>query len=88
MSTEQEDAVLLLELEEKITRRIRSQIRLVATMYSSPSAAIADQISDALLDPYTIYSTLVANIRTSLLNDPTFVTEMTRRAGQRMSQIY
>ncbi len=88
MSTEQEDAVLLLQLEEKITRRIRSQIRLVATMYHSPSAATADQISDTLLDPSVIYSTLAANIRTTLLNDPTFVTEMTRRVGQRVSQIY
>ncbi len=88
MSTEQEDAVLLLELEEKITRRIRSQIRLMATMYHSPSAAATDQISDTLLDPSAIYSTLVANIRTTLLNDPTFVTEMTRRVGQRMAQTY
>jgi hypothetical protein len=88
MSTEQEDVVLLLQLEEKVTRRIRSQIRLMATMHHSPSAAVTDQIADDLLDPAAIYGTLVANIRTSLLNDPTFISEMTRRVGQRISQVY
>jgi hypothetical protein len=88
MSTEQEDVVLLLQLEEKVTRRIRSQIRLMATMQHSPSAVSTAQIADDLLDPAAIYGMLVANIRTSLLNDPIFITEMTRRVGHRISQTY
>jgi len=83
MSTEQEDAVLLLQLEEKITRRIRSQIRSMVDGSSSSA-----QLNDVLLDPATMQIALVQNIKSALLNDSYFVTELTKRIGQRMSQIY
>ena len=87
MSTEQEDAVLLLELEEKITCRIREQIRLMADgVAAAPSVPM--QVHPSLLDPGAMYRALLQNVRHSLLNDTYFVTEMTKRIGQRMSQMY
>lgn len=83
MSTEQEDAVLLLELEEKITRRIRAQIRAVVDNIEN-----ASELHDSMLTPGVMYGTLLQNIRHHLLNDAYFVTEMTKRIGQKMSNTY
>lgn len=85
MSTEQEDAVLLLELEEKITRRIREQIRMMADGVNTPAV---HTYSDPALDPATTQYALYQNLRAMLLNDQTFITDMTKRIGQRMGQIY
>ena len=84
MSTEQEDAVLLLELEEKITQRIREQIRMMAEGVAVPTGTYA-QVSCA---PASVLSTLVANIKFNLLNDAHFIAELTKRIGQKMATVY
>lgn len=80
MSTEQEDAVLLLELEEKITNRIREQIFAVA----NKAAPVAGTTTAVDLRPDMLHRALAF----SLLNDPVFMTEVTKRVGQRMTNIF
>lgn len=87
MSTEQEDAVLLLELEEKITRRIREQIRkMLDGLYDSGTPAMV--YGDNALDPGHMHNHLLTQVKINVLNDPQFITELTKRIGQRMNQIY
>ena len=84
MSTEQEDAVLLLELEEKITHRIREQIRMMADGIDQGMGPL----HPSLCSPSAARWALIQNIRQTLLNDPNFITEITKRIGQRMTTIY
>lgn len=76
MSTEQEDVALLLELQEKITRRIREQILAAFDGYEqAPGANTPIDLSA---------SGMRDRMKWSLLNDHQFVTELTKRVGQKM----
>lgn len=86
MSTEQEDAVLLLQLEEKVTRRIRQQIRLMVTGQHAPMRDATGD--DIMLEPSAMYNTLASNLALRLINDPSFIADLTRRIGTRMAQTY
>lgn len=88
MSTEQEDAVLLLELEEKITRRIRTQIRMMLDGYHPIPGLAAAEYTDPLLLPATLRAVMLDSVRNHILNDGQFIAELTKRIGQRMSQVY
>ncbi len=79
MSTEQEDAAMLLELEEKITRRIREQIYLVMHGHEAKPGAVTGP-----LDASIMRSALVS----SLINNPHFVTEFTKKIGAKMANVY
>lgn len=84
MSTEQEDAVLLLELEEKITQRIREQICMMAL----GTEAATGSYTPAACAPASTLSTLVSNIKFNLLSDSHFIAELTKRIGQKMATVY
>lgn len=85
MTTEQEDAAMLLELQEKITRRIREQIRLMIDgVYDSGNGPVPTY-PDYGLEPGTMRNSLFAHVATILLNDPSFITELTRKIGQKMA---
>jgi hypothetical protein len=79
MSTEQEDAALLLELEVKITRRIREQIYMMLNGYD-----IAPGLVSSPLDASVLRSTLAS----SPINNPHFVTELTKKIGAKMANVY
>lgn len=84
MSTEQEDVAMLLELEEKITRRIREQIRNTIDGRAGGTA----ELHDSLLDPTAMHISLVMTVKNALLNDNYFIAQMTQKIGQRMSMTY
>lgn len=80
MSTEQEDAAMLLELEEKITRRIREQIyMMIWGMEGSPGNVSVASLTAA---------DLRGSLRNMLVNDPGFVTELTKKIGAKMANVY
>lgn len=83
MSTEQEDVAMLLELEEKITRRIRAQIRNMIDGRSDSA-----ELHDSLLDPTAMNIILMQNVKNALLNDGYFISQMTQKIGQRMMQAH
>ena len=83
MSTEQEDVAMLLELEEKITRRIRAQIR---NMIDGRADSL--ELHDSLLEPTAMHITLAMNVKNALLNDDYFIAQMTQKIGHRMSMTY
>lgn len=81
MSTEQEDAVLLLELEEKITRRIREQILICATGFE-PAA----KDPEGTEYPAGLVNDAIANgVAMKILQNPTFVANLTRAVVQKLS---
>lgn len=80
MSTEQEDAAMLLELQEKITYRIREQV--FAAFMGTESAPGTLTTYD--LSPHGLRQSM----QYALLNDPTFISEMTKRIGQKMQTVY
>ena len=82
--SEETDIASMAELEDKITQRIREQIRMMAEGYEHPLGSLPR----ALCGPAASYTTLVLNTRMQLLNDQSFITELTKRIGQRMNQIY
>ena len=80
MSTEQEDAAMLLELQEKITQRIREQIISAIDGVDK----LPGTIFEHELTAFAMYDRLMR----SLVNNPVFVTEMAKRIGQKMNSIY
>lgn len=82
--SEETDIALMAELEGKITQRIREQIRMMADGCENQIGSVHPSICG----PTTTYSTLLHNFRTQLLNDPSFITELTKRIGQKLSHIY
>lgn len=84
MSTEQEDVAMLLELEAKITRRIREQIRNMIDGRTDGAA----ELHDSLLDPIAMNISLAMTVKNALLNDNYFIAQMTQKIGQRMSHTY
>lgn len=79
MSTEQEDAAMLLELEEKITRRIREQIH--SAIYGSELQP--GSVSHHALSALELRSAL----KNSILNDPYLITELTKKIGAKMANV-
>ena len=79
MSTEQEDAAILLELEEKITRRIREQLFMVFLGVNGEPGSV----SSASLDIHSLRGTL----RSSIINDPYVITELTKKIGTKMANV-
>jgi hypothetical protein len=81
MSTEQADAVLLLELEEKITCRIREQILICATGHEpalhDPEGTTypAEFVNDAI----------VAGVTMRILQNPVFVANLTNAVVQKLA---
>ncbi len=80
MSTEQEDVALLLELQEKITNRIREQIMICATGFEpgiphpEGTRFTASQINDAF----------VAAVAMKLTSHPTFVNNITKAIAHKV----
>lgn len=79
MSTEQEDAAMLLELQEKITTRIREQIYLAFNGYENTPGSIH---TDALTAP-----SLRGKLLSMLANDPYFISEITKKIGAKMANV-
>ena len=81
MSTEQEDAAMLLELNEKITHRIREQVAICVQGYES----------DLTLDPLDATAMRLKvsqEIAFALLNNPSFITNITKAVIQKLSSTY
>ena len=79
MSTEQEDAAMLLELEQKITRRIREQIYAVAYGVEVVPGSVPDTELSAPSMRYVM--------RQFTLNDPGYITEITKKIGAKMANV-
>lgn len=79
MSTEQEDAAMLLELQEKITTRIREQIFLAFNGYENTPGSVP---ADSLTAP-----ALRGKVMSMLVNDPYFIAEITRKIGAKMANV-
>jgi hypothetical protein len=83
MSTEQEDAAMLLELEAKITHRIREQIMTALNGYESVGS-----------DPEGTYTAKVMNdalingIAFRVASSPALVTNITKAVIQKLSSTY
>jgi hypothetical protein len=80
MSTEQEDAAMLLELEAKITHRIREQIMTAFNGYDATGSDLegaytAKVMSDALIN----------GIAFRVASSPTLVTNITKAVIQKLS---
>ena len=80
MSTEQEDIALLFELEKKIEQRIREQIYFVIWGMEAPAGSVSSVSLNA--------PDLRISLRNMLVNDPGFVTELTKKIGAKMTNIY
>lgn len=78
-TTEQENVAMMLELEEKITRRIREQIYLVIHGHEAQPGAVT-----GYLDASNMRSALIS----SLVNNPAFITEITKKIGSKMANVY
>lgn len=78
MSTEQEDAAMLLGLEQKITHRIREQIL--------GAFAGVDYDIGSTTNPLTS-STLKLQMQNTLINDPYFITEIARKIGGKLTNV-
>jgi hypothetical protein len=81
MSTEQEDAALLLELEEKITRRIREQILICATGYE-PAAQDPESTK---YSAGLVNDAIVTGVTMKILQNPTFVANLTNAVVQKLA---
>ncbi len=79
MTTEEENVAMMLELEAKITHRIREQIWLVMHGHEAQPGAVHGP-----LDAGTMRGALVS----SLINNPAFITEVTKKIGSKMANIY
>jgi hypothetical protein len=81
MSTEQEDAVLLLELEEKITRRIREQILICANGYEP-----AVQNPEGTQYPAGfVNDAIVTGVTMKILQNSMFVANLTNAVVQKLA---
>lgn len=80
MSTEQEDAAMLLELQQKITTRIREQIYMVLNGYDNEPGTIPEVSLTA--------ASLRGHMQSSILNAPHFITEITKKIGAKMANVF
>jgi hypothetical protein len=72
------DVALMVELEEKIDQRVRDGVYKAIYGFTSSSPVSASMVQSA-----------VANAaKTQILNDTAFLTELTKRIGQRMQNAY
>lgn len=81
MSTEQEDAAMLLELNEKITHRIREQIVVCVQGYEQ-------NYGSESLDAPIVRTKLITDISMYLINSPGFITELTKKIGAKMANVH
>lgn len=79
MTTEEENVAMMLQLEEKITRRIREQIYMVLYGMESEPGTIAD----SALGAYDLRNLL----RQAIINDPYSVAELTKKIGAKMANV-
>lgn len=88
MSTEQEDTALLLELEHKITHRIRKEVLTMARGFeNTPQWADSEAVlSDDKMLPQ-IKSQFIEHLAVALVNNPTFMTTLVRGFGDKMNKI-
>jgi len=78
MSTEQEDAAMLLELNEKITHRIREQLVICVQGYEQDYSGEPLSIS-------VVRNKLVSDLSLHLVNNPVFITNITKAVIQKLS---
>ena len=72
------DVALMVELEAKIDQRILDSLHKAMNGYTNPSPASAAMVQAAV----------ASSVKTYILNDTAFLTELTRRIGQRMQNAY
>lgn len=81
MSTEQEDAALMLDLQERITNRIRAEILTCANGFEPTAADPEDTKHHASF----VNQAIVNGVAMRILNNPTFVANLTRAVVQKLS---
>jgi len=79
MTSEEANVAMMLELEEKITRRIREQIYMAADGNEFEPGTLP-----VTLDAYSLHNALRAN----LFNDEIFISAITKKIGSKMANIY
>lgn len=79
MTTEEENVAMMLELEDKITRRIREQIYMV--LYGMESAP--GTITASALNSHDLRNLL----RQQIINDPYTIAELTKKIGAKMANV-
>ncbi len=72
------DVALMVELEEKIDQRIQDAMYKAINGY-----ATASPVSTAMMQ-----SAIAISVKASILNDTVFLTDLTKRIGQRMQNAY
>lgn len=77
MSTET-DVALMVELEEKIDQRIRDSMYKAINGYTT-----ASPVSTTMMQ-----SAIAVSVKSSILNDSVFLTDLAKRIGQRMQNMY
>jgi hypothetical protein len=77
MSTET-DVALMVELEEKIDQRIRDSMYKAINGYTT-----ASPVSTTMMQ-----SAIAVSVKASILNDNVFLTDLAKRIGQRMQNMY
>jgi len=77
MSTET-DVALMVELEEKIDQRIRESMYKAINGYTT-----ASPVSTTMMQ-----SAIAVSVKSSILNDNVFLTDLAKRIGQRMQNMY
>jgi len=85
MSTESEDVALLLELEAKITHRIRREIMIALNGHEAP---VSDP--EGTYTPRLMNDALINAVAFRVMSSPTLVTNITKAVVQKLSttQIY
>ena len=72
------DVALMVELEEKIDQRIRDAMYTAINGYTT-----ASPVSTTMMQ-----SAIAISVKASILSDNVFLTDLTKRIGQRMQNAY
>jgi len=72
------DVALMVELEEKIDQRIRDSMYKAINGYTT-----ASPVSTTMMQ-----SAIAVSVKASILNDSVFLTDLAKRIGQRMQNMY
>jgi hypothetical protein len=72
------DVALMVELEDQINQRIRDGLYTAMNGYTNASPVSAAMAQAAV----------ASSVKTYMLNDTAFLTELTKRIGQRMQNAY
>lgn len=81
--TEEANTILALELDAKVRQRIRQEVTLIAQGVDIPPPTMNPH-SNA----FDIQSLLAQSLVSHLCNNPYFITEITKRIGQKMQNTY